>query len=192
MADPTLFAIVLAAGESRRFGSTKQLAVHDGRALVAHAMSRAESICGRNSLLVTGNAWREVAAACEPLQGFLVVNTEYRDGLASSLRAGIGGVAEAAAAVLLLLADQPLVTDLHLQMLVEKWRRSPDSIVASTYAESFGPPVIFPADLFVELVSLDGDRGAKPVIDANIERTIFVECAEAAFDVDRPEDLREL
>jgi molybdenum cofactor cytidylyltransferase len=178
MADPTLFAIVLAAGESRRFGSTKQLAVHDGRALVAHAMSRAESICGRNSLLVTGNAWREVAAACEPLQGFLVVNTEYRDGLA--------------AAVLLLLADQPLVTDLHLQMLVEKWRRSPDSIVASTYAESFGPPVIFPADLFVELVSLDGDRGAKPVIDANIERTIFVECAEAAFDVDRPEDLREL
>lgn len=192
MTDPGLFAIVLAAGESRRFGSTKQLAPHAGRALVAHATGAAESVCGRHTLLVAGNEWRNVAAACAELQGFLVVNTAFREGLSTSIRAGVASLPGVADAVLLMLADQPLVTESHLRTLVGKWRESPDSIVASAYADALGPPVIFPRRFFASLKALRGDRGAKPVIDTNSDCVIAVECAAAAHDIDRPEDLERI
>ncbi|MGI9260848.1 MAG: nucleotidyltransferase family protein [Woeseiaceae bacterium] len=192
MADPILFAIVLAAGRSLRFGSTKQLAPYSGRPLVARAMSEAESVCGRHSVLVAGNEWRNVSAACEQLQGFLVVNTAFRDGLSTSIRAGIASVAGAADAVLLMLGDQPLITGAHLQALVDRWRESPESIVASAYAETLGPPVIFPRYCYPELAALSGDRGAKSVINANIDKVVRVDCAAAAVDIDRPEDLESI
>ncbi|MDH3441850.1 MAG: nucleotidyltransferase family protein, partial [Gammaproteobacteria bacterium] len=163
-----------------------------GRTLVAHAMGRAESVCGRHSVLVVGNEWRNVAAACRNTQGFLVVNTAYREGLSTSIRAGVASLAGVADAVLLMLADQPLVTADHLQTLVGKWRESPASIVASAYADAHGPPVIFPRRCFSALQSLRGDRGAKSVIDAAVDRVITVECAAAALDVDRPEDLENI
>ena len=192
MTEPTLFAVVLAAGESRRFGATKQLAPHAGRPLVAHAISAAEAVCGRHTLLVTGNEWRNVAAAGGELQGFLVVNPAFREGLSSSIRAGVACLSGVADGVLLMLADQPLVTSEHLAALVYRWRGSTDSIVASAYAGSFGPPVIFPRALFAELGQLRGDRGAKSVIDRHGDRLISVDCPDAAIDIDRPGDLENL
>lgn len=189
MADPALFAIVLAAGESRRFGSTKQLAPHGGRTLVAHAMSEAESVCGRHSILVAGNEWQNVFTACGKLQGFLVLNTTFRDGMSTSIRSGIDSVTHTADAVLLMLADQPLVTRTHLQALIGHWRESSESIIASAFADTQGPPVIFPRSRFAELKNLTGDRGARSVIDANIDDVISVAYAGAAKDIDRPEDL---
>ncbi|MBT8099189.1 MAG: nucleotidyltransferase family protein [Gammaproteobacteria bacterium] len=192
MTDPGLFAIVLAASESRRFGSTKQLATLAGRALVAYATGAAESVCGPRTILVVGNEWRNVATACGNLQGFLTVNTAYREGLSTSIRAGVACLPDAADAVLLLLADQPLITSEHLQTLVDQWRESPDSIIASTYADTLGPPVIFPRRFFTSLQSLRGDRGAKSVFDANSDYVVAVECTAAAHDVDHPEDLERL
>ena len=189
MPDGTLFAIVLAAGESRRFGSTKQLAPFDGDTLVGHAVRTAESVCGRSSLLVVGNEWQKVVAACKPQQGFFVRNPHFRDGLASSIRCGVEAVATSADAVLLMLADQPLVQADHLEDLVARWRASPDRIVASRYSGTLGPPAIFPRAFFPDLCGLDGDSGAKRVLEQYAELLVTVTNDEAATDVDRPEDL---
>jgi len=192
MSGKSLFAVVLAAGASRRFGATKQLATYDGMALVARAMRCAEAVCGNRSVLVTGNDWQSVAAACEPLAGFMVCNTEYRDGLAGSICAGVGAVRESASAVMLTLADQPLVTPTHLGRLAARWRTAPDHIVASGYAGTVGPPVIFPHHCFADLMALRGDSGARQVIDANRDRLIVIDYEAAATDIDRPEDLERL
>ena len=192
MMDSTLFAMLLAAGESRRFGATKQLAPHAGRPLVAHAISAAEAVCGSNTLLVTGNEWRNVAAACGHLQGFLVRNTAFREGLSASIRAGVSRLSGVADGVLIMLADQPLITAGHLEQLARKWRDAPDKIVASAYADSFGPPVIFPRDCFADLGRLRGDRGAKSVINRHSDRLISVNCPDAAIDIDCPADLQKL
>jgi molybdenum cofactor cytidylyltransferase len=189
MPDKSLFAIVLAAGEARRFGSTKQLARFEGSALVALAMRCAEIICGPRTVLVVGSNWRAVATACQPLEGFMILNQEYACGMSSSIRSGILALPRQADGALLMLADQPLVTSEHLATLVQAWQSNPESIVTSAYAGTNGPPVVFPRRDFAALIKLMGDRGAKTVLDENRDRVMMIDCEPAAFDIDRPEDL---
>ncbi len=184
-----IFAVVLAAGASTRFGRTKQLEQFEGMSLAAGTVRKAESVFGARSVLVTGKDWQEVAASCKPLTGYFVINDDYETGLASSIACGVRSVAESADAILLMLADLPLVTIEHLSELVTVWAESPHSIVASEFEDSLGPPIVFPKSDFEALMRLSGDRGARPIIDANRDRVLAIACEEAAFDIDRPEDL---
>ncbi len=183
--------MVLAAGKASRFGSTKQLAHFDGDPLVVRAMRTAERVCGRRTLLVTGNDWENVAAACEPLEGFMIHNPRFADGMASSLALGIHSLRNVADGVLLMLCDQPLVSAEHLEKLVDKWTASPRSIFPSGYANTLGPPIIFPARYFDELMDIRGDRGAKSVMDAYSDQVVTIPFEDAAIDIDTPEDLRQ-
>ena len=184
-----LFSVVLAGGSGSRFGSTKQLAMIGDQPMVARAVAAAEAACGPRTLLVTGSDWAAVANAAKPQRGFIVVNQNYTAGLSSSIAAGVSAIRPLADAVLLLLADQPLVTVSHLQDLEQAWRESPGSIVASAYAKTCGPPVIFPARFFDALSSLSGDKGARAVIDAHQDAVIGIPFEGAAIDVDTPSDL---
>ena len=189
MSQGAIFAVVLAAGPSTRFGRTKQLEQFEGVSLAAGAIHKAESVCGAQSVLVTGKDWQKVADTCAPLAGYFVINTDYEQGLASSIACGVRAVAESADAILLMLADLPLVTTEHLTNLVNAWAESPQTIVASAFEDTLGPPIVFPKSDFDALMQLSGDRGARPIIDANKERVQAITCEEAAFDIDRPEDL---
>jgi molybdenum cofactor cytidylyltransferase len=187
-----LFAIVLAAGTSSRFGSAKQLQAWRGASLVHGAMRLAEHAGSNRSLLVVGHQWHEVVDACRPLSGFIAVNDRYREGIGTSIRCGVQRVAHVAGGVLLLLADQPLVTRPHLDRLCARWKESPNAIVASQYAGTLGPPIIFPKQDFGALCELSGDAGARSVVANATGRVIAVEFEEAAVDIDRPEDLAAL
>jgi molybdenum cofactor cytidylyltransferase len=189
MSGNAIFAIVLAAGASSRFGRTKQLEPFEGVPLAAGVVRKAESVCGGRTVLVVGKDWQEVAAACEPLAGFFVINEDYEQGIASSIACGVRAVADGADAILLTMADLPLVTAEHLSKLAETWTNSPLSIVASAFADTLGPPAIFPKTDFDALLELQGDRGARQVLEANRDRVLQISCEEAAFDIDRPEDL---
>ena len=189
MSKSAIFAVVLAAGASTRFGRTKQLEQFEGVSLAAGAMRKAESVCGAQSVLVTGKDWQKVADTCAPLAGYFVINTDYEQGLASSIACGVRSVAESADAILLMLADLPLVTTEHLTNLIDAWAESPQKIVASAFEDTLGPPIVFPKADFDALMQLSGDRGARPIIDANKGRVQAIPCEEAAFDIDRPEDL---
>ena len=189
MSRSAIFAVVLAAGASTRFGRTKQLEKFEGVSLAAGAVRKAESVCGELSVLVTGKDWQKVADTCAPLAGYFVINRDYEQGLASSIACGVRAIAESADAMLLMLADLPLVTTEHLTSLVNAWTKSPQTIVASAFEDTLGPPIVFPKADFDALMQLSGDRGARPIIDANKDRVQAIACEEAAFDIDYPEDL---
>ena len=186
------FAVVLAAGTSSRFGATKQLESWRGQPLVSLAVGLAERVCGERCLLVVGHRWQDVLAACRPLPGFFAVNEAYREGIGASIRCGVRRIAHAADAVVLQLADQPLLGPEHVERLVAAWRECPEAIVAARYEGILGPPIVFPKRDFPALCELKGDTGARGVVAAAGQRVIGVDCELAGVDVDRPEDLAAL
>lgn len=184
-----LFCVVLAAGLAERFGAVKQLADFRGRPMVTHAVRIAEEVFAQRTVLIAGNEWPAVTATAAPLAGYFVVNEQFRSGLGTSIAAGIGAIANCASGVMLLLADQPLIDAAYLRRMVDTWIQDQDRIVASEFNDVVGPPVIFPARFFDELQALDGDNGARKVIQANVESLTRLQCAAAAVDIDRRQDL---
>jgi molybdenum cofactor cytidylyltransferase len=184
-----LFCLVLAAGLSTRFGSAKQLADFRGRPMIAHMMHLAGEVFGCASILVAGDQWARVTAAAGTLEGFFVINEQYRQGLGSSIAAGVSVVGDCASGVMLLMADQPLIEASYLRQMIEEWNRDRGRIVASQFDGVIGPPVIFPSRYFDELCTLEGDNGARKIIEANVSSLTRLPCAAAAADIDRKEDL---
>lgn len=192
MNDDLLFALILAAGAAKRYGSTKQLATYGGQTLVARAVRLAEASCDARTLLVVGKEHHAVTAACRPQRGFFIYNPDFADGIAGSIRRGVRCLSEQAGGILLLLADQPLIDLSHLSSLEDAWRAAPEKIIASGYANTLGPPAIFPRTVFSELISLHGDRGAKSLLEADRDRVQTIIYERGASDVDVPTDLERL
>jgi CTP:molybdopterin cytidylyltransferase MocA len=191
-AAPGLAGLVLAAGAARRFGGPKALVHYRGEPLVARAARRLAVCCGAGVTVVVGADAVKVAAALPVLSGLQVVeNPQWSTGLAGSLAAGVAALPAAATAVLVLLADQPLVDGTDLAALVAAWRRAPDRIAAARFDEVAGVPAILPRRAWPALAALEGDQGARAVIAAATDR-VEVPMPHAAWDVDTPDDLARL
>ena len=191
-AAPELHAIVLAAGASTRFGSPKQLVRLQGRPVLHRVVSRATEIAGHAVTLVLGAHAAELAPLMRHSTATIVVNREWPEGMASSIRAGIAHLPSSCDAALLILADQVAVSADDLRRLAGAWRRQPDHIVAAQYEGITGPPVIFPRADFAALSELRGDQGARALLHRQRERIVRVSMASAAIDIDHPEDLLRL
>jgi len=185
-----LHVIVLAAGMSSRFGSPKLLADIQGRPMLAHAVDTAVDLAGAGDVMVVlGADATRLAPLILPAAVSVVVNQDFAEGIASSIRTGIAHAPPGARAVMIMLADQFAVTVQELRRLVTRWKRRPDCIVAAQYGTTTGAPAIFPSDLFPELAALRGDRGAQSVLRRHRERVVGVPIPSAALDVDTPADL---
>jgi molybdenum cofactor cytidylyltransferase len=185
----SLFAVVLAAGESRRFGSQKQLVRIAGRPLLHTAVTRASEVTGSAVIVVLGCGAAELGALLKHSPGSIVINQEWREGLSSSIRAGIARLPLTCAGAMLLLADQPLVSADDLRRLAGTWRKQPQYIAAALYSGTTGVPAIFPRSMFQALLQLRGDTGARSLLRRNTDRVVRVPMPSAAIDIDTPEDL---
>jgi len=190
--DDKLFSVVLAAGKSSRFGALKQLAKYRGRTLTRGALDLARQATGERSLLVTGAQWGKVAADAFPAKGFFVRNDAFEEGIASSIACGVRAIEQVADAVLIMLADQPMISAEHLQGMKACWQASPSCIIASEFAHTAGPPIIFPVAYFPSLKALKGDRGARALLQHHAEEVIRVPFSDAAIDIDTQDDLERI
>jgi molybdenum cofactor cytidylyltransferase len=189
---PTLYAIVLAAGGSSRFGSPKQLVRVNGRPLMHTVVSRVVEVAGNSTLVVLGANAAELAPLLRHSPATVVINRDWSDGLASSIRAGIASVPGSCTGAMLVLADQVAVSAEDLRRLAGAWRRQPELIVASQYAATLGAPAIFPSAYFRDLAELRGDRGASALFRRNPDRVVRLPMDSAGLDIDTPEDLLRL
>jgi molybdenum cofactor cytidylyltransferase len=187
--EPTLHAVVLAAGASTRFGSPKQLVRIEGRPLLHTIVSRAVEIAGHSVTVVLGAHAEELSALLRHCPASVIVNREWSEGIGSSIRAGVARLPGSCDGVMILLGDQPGVSTDDLRRLAGAWRRQPELVAAAQYGSTTGVPAIFPRTMFADLASLRGDRGAQRLVHRNPDRLVRVRMPSAGLDVDTPEDL---
>ena len=155
--------LVPAAGKSRRMGFAKLLLEVEGKSLLAAAIEKTAAVT--ESVLVVVGAYAEVyAPAAQAAGGQVVMNPDWQEGLASSLRTGISALAEDMEAVLIVLPDQPFVHTGHLAALIRVFQKGDDSLVLSRYNGILGAPGVVGRELFPNVLELSGKSGAKALV----------------------------
>jgi molybdenum cofactor cytidylyltransferase len=184
-------AVVLAAGEGRRFGGLKQVWPWRGVPLVAHIADQALACPEIDRVVVTVGAGAEqVRTALAARDVTCAAVPDWVAGQSRSVQAGLRA-AGAVSAVLFLLADQPGVSPELLSALIERHRATLAPVVAPRYRDQRGNPVLFDRVTFGEFARLSGDIGARPIIQAHAAEVAWVAwpTAEITQDIDVAEDL---
>lgn len=190
MRDPdSLWALVLAAGTASRFGRPKLLESYRGEPLICRALRAAHDVASGRVVLVTGHSSAAVELAATGLFDESVYNPSFSGGLGTSIAAGVSYCNTRAEALLLLLADQPLIDGPYLQKLVAKWHTSEADIVTSAYNDTIGPPAIFSKPTFKSLAALSGDEGARSIVNSGTYSVVTMAEQIENPDIDKPEDL---
>ncbi len=185
-------AIVLAAGSSTRFGSTKQLAHLAGRPLVRATIESLAHAALDEVVVVVGHDARRVEAALQGLPLRVVVNEDHRAGMGGSIAVGIGSLRPTTHAAIVALGDQPLPAGV-LERLIDTWRDGGAAIVVPSYRGTRGNPVLFDASMFPDLRALRREPGARGLIASAEHLVAVVELdRELPIDVDTPADLESL
>lgn len=176
-------AVILAAGSGRRMGGPKALLAIAGETLLQRAV-RIAGEAGCSPIFVVVGDWETGPLAPEAR---LIRNPDAAEGMASSLRAGVGALPPETAAALILTVDQVKVDAPMLRRLLALAVVDPARPAACAYAGTLGIPARFPRRLFPDLLALQGDRGAKAILLR--ENTAALAFPEGDLDLDTPEDL---
>jgi molybdenum cofactor cytidylyltransferase len=187
--------IILAAGASTRMGTAKQLLLHRGQTLIRRAAGAALASVCRPVVVVLGADAERVQLELEPLPIQVAVNHSWSEGMSSSIRVGLETLIagnDAACGVVIMLCDQPFVTNVVINELVKAHRRTGKSIVGSAYGEVLGVPAFFGKELFAELATLTTGEGARQIIANHSHNVAAVYFPEGAVDVDTPQQYERL
>jgi nicotine blue oxidoreductase len=187
---PAVAGVVLAAGGGSRYGQPKALVRFRGELLVERACRLlAEGGCQPVLAVLGAGAEQVLATARLPST---VHNPDWPTGIGSSVRAGLTAVPPAAAAVVVALADEPLVGAEAVRRLIAAYLDRPGGAAVASYAGQPRNPVLLDRAVFAEVAaSAVGDRGARTWLRANPALVTVVPCDDTGdvLDIDTPDDL---
>ncbi|MEX0924255.1 MAG: molybdopterin-binding/glycosyltransferase family 2 protein [Rhodovibrionaceae bacterium] len=193
---PRIAAIVLAAGKSSRMGSeNKLLAAVAGKAMVTWPVAAARAAGCSEIVVVTGRDREDIEAVLAGEDLRFVHNPAYAEGLASSLKAGIGALSDTADGAAILLGDMPKLRADHLKKLFDAFARQDGAaICVPSYDGRWGNPVLFDRRFFAEIQTLSGDAGARAIVQEHADSVAEIAMPDDAvlLDIDTPEALRAL
>ncbi|MCA2001390.1 MAG: putative selenium-dependent hydroxylase accessory protein YqeC [Chloroflexi bacterium] len=185
--------VILAAGESSRFGAPKQLLEWKGKPFVRQVAETALKSGLEPVTVVTGFHAAEVESALSGLPALVVHNPDYRQGQGTSIRAGLASLSDKVGAAIFLLADQPQIPVEVVRALVESHGREMQTILAPlALEERRANPVLFDRDTFPYLMELKGDVGGRAIFDKF--RVDYLPWYDdiLLLDVDKPQDYKKL
>ncbi|MGH7862229.1 MAG: nucleotidyltransferase family protein [Candidatus Dormibacteraceae bacterium] len=183
-----VYALILAAGSGSRMGGDKLLLDLGGSPIVSHVVQAARR-GGCDQVLVVFSQDGVAAAVAE--RAITVFNPDAQSGQASSLRSGLQAGPEIAAGALLMLGDQPLVGSETVRRLLQAWRLEDTApALAASYDDPsvWLPPVLVARSLWPDLISLQGDAGARQYFSRHPELISALPVGGRAEDVDTPDD----
>jgi molybdenum cofactor cytidylyltransferase len=196
-------ALILAAGESKRMAPTfhektlkgksgqhKLLLPFAGKTIVESTVDAILQTHVDEVIVVLGHEAEKVRKALQHRPVRLVHNPAYQSGMASSIHAGLAALASDAGAVMISLADLPLVQSSELNLLISSFLSTEEKTIAvPTFAGQRGNPVIFDLRYRPEMLALHGDIGCKSILAHHPEAVLEVEMPTASVleDVDTVE-----
>ena len=189
--DGPCVVLLLAAGGSTRMGRPKQLLEIEGESLLRRAARTAIDAGLRRVLVVLGAEAARIRPTIEDLDAGIVLNPDWAEGMASSLRAGMAAVERDlpdARGVIVMTADQPWLPAAQLRCIDAAQRAGGASIVASDYGDHLGPPAFFGRRHFPALMALRGDTGARELLRAESVLRVAAPAGSGA-DLDCPRDV---
>ncbi|MCD2257745.1 nucleotidyltransferase family protein [Psychroserpens luteolus] len=180
--------LILAAGSSNRMGTAKQLLTIGHTTLIGKSIETALQSNAKEVFCVLGANAEKIRKSITSYNVDIIINTNYNNGLSSSIIAGLDHIENLNFdAVLITLADQPRIDVNHLNVLIDSFNQNPSKISASDYQDNNGVPAIFPKTYFKQLKRLEGDKGAKNVLNSNNQNVIKVNC-NTLLDIDTQQD----
>lgn len=187
MTNSSTAIIILAAGSSSRLGLPKQLLQHNNESLLRHSVETALSAHPAEVLVVLGFEADRMKHEVDDLPVRVVLNSSWQEGIASSIKKGIGSLPDQTGGALILLCDQPSVTTDLLQKLISSCTDE-RPIAATAYNQTVGVPACYRRSIFGELLQLKGDGGAKRIIEQDPNRTAIIPSSQTMVDIDTLED----
>jgi molybdenum cofactor cytidylyltransferase len=183
-------AILLAAGESRRMGSFKQLLTFGGKTFVECCVDNLLASNAGEVVVVTGHRDADVRAALVTRPVRFAHNPDYRAGMTSSIKLGVSAISDQAEACLIALSDQPQIGIKVINRLIEVYLTERPLIVLPTYRGRSGHPIVLDLKLRAEILEIDASQGLRQVVNAHPGKTLAVEVPSQTvlFDFDTPED----
>jgi molybdenum cofactor cytidylyltransferase len=185
---PTVAAVVLAAGRSVRMGAQNKLVVDVlGTPMIARVVDALQAASVERVLVVTGHERERVEAALAGRAVSFVHNPDYAVGMSTSLRAGVRALSPDVDAALVCLGDMPWIAPAHVDALIDAFQPVEGrEICVPVYQGKRGNPVLFGARFFDEMSQLEGDVGARALLDAHAEVVfpVLVDQSGVLVDVD--------
>lgn len=192
-----MVAVVLAAGQSRRFGwRNKLLADCDGMPLLARVLRQIQAASLRQVVLVTGHAHSRIAALARQtlspgIRLRIIRSTRHAEGLSGSLRAGVAALPSDCGAALIVMGDMPDLAPSMVRRLRRQWRPGIE-YVRPVHRDIPGHPVLLSRALFSAIGGIEGDSGARPVLGTvPAQRRYLLDGGPGCItDIDTPAALR--
>jgi molybdenum cofactor cytidylyltransferase len=189
-----MVTLIMAAGRSLRFGSPKQLAMINGEPLVLQVWQQCQQALLKEVYLVLG-ANESAIRHLLPEQVKVMRAGHWQQGLGNSIADACQQVLTSTTHIQILLADQLAIKAYHLQALARLSKQYPDKIICTQMdrdnRQSLCPPAIFPHWCFEQLKQLQGDKGAKSLLQQWQQQLKSLAIPEAEIDVDTPADLEQ-
>ncbi len=185
--------IILAAGSSSRMGKAKQNLLYQGQTLLQIAVSTALKCNCEAVAVVLGSNADKIKPTLLNMPIHVFLNEDWKEGMGTSISFGLKELDKRYPNLenaLFLLADQPLTDTTAINNLIIK--RGEGKIIASSYNDTLGPPVLFNKAYFNDLLAMKGNEGAKKVIAKYPDAVTSIPFETGAFDIDTPEDYERL
>lgn len=186
--------ILLAAGASRRMGQPKQLLLYQGQTLLKYITKCAiASLCNPVIVVLGANAEKiEPELASLPIK--IIKNNQWNQGISSSIRCGINYIQKQYSnidGVIFLTCDQPFVSAELIKQLIDTYHSTQKTIIASQYGNTLGVPALFSSIFFPALIKLQGDRGAKKIINQYPDLVYVIDFPQGNIDLDTLENYQQ-
>ena len=185
--DNNIAILIMAAGGSSRLDSPKQLLKWGNNYLINHIVHTALSAGIGPISLVLGSRANEIQDILME-KVIVLINPVWQNGMSSSIKAGIASLDNDVEAALIMLVDQPFVSDVLLRLLAEKIGEKEVEIAAPRVAGQQCNPVAFRRSLFPEIMKISGDRGAKAMFKGRRVGWVDWPDERLALDIDSRED----